>query len=177
MQIPDTLYYGQASTPFGEGLIGWTGQGIVMLHLLHLLQPGDPEAHALLAQRYPHLSLRRADSQASELMEQAFTQPHSSELKLALQGSPFQIKVWQGLREIPFGQVRTYGELAQAVGHPGASRAVGSALAANQIAFVVPCHRVIRATGESGQYRWGAERKTRMLEWEAHQLARSNADR
>lgn len=174
MQIPDTLCYGLASTPFGEGLIGWTGQGIVMLHLL---QSGDFEAQEFVAQRYPHTPLQRADAQASELLEQAFSQPQTSELKLALNGSPFQIKVWQGLREIPFGQVRTYGELALALGHPGAARAVGSALAANQIAYIVPCHRVIRATGESGQYRWGAERKTAMLEWEAHQLARANADR
>ena len=174
MQIPDTLFYGQASTPFGNGLIGWTGQGIVMLHLL---QADDPQAQEFLAQRYPHNPLQPADSQARELMTQAFNQRETQRLKLALNGSPFQIKVWQGLLEIPFGQVRTYGELAHALGHPGAARAVGSALAANQIAFIVPCHRVIRATGESGQYRWGAERKTRMLEWETLQLARSNADR
>ena len=170
--------FGQAATPFGPGLIGWTEQGVVMLHLL---QSDDLRAHKILAQQYPESTLQRDDSQAGKLLEQAFKQPHPvtnpSTLKLFLNGSPFQLKVWQALQDIPFGEVRTYGELADSIGHPGAARAVGTALAANQLAFLVPCHRVIRASGESGQYRWGAERKARMLEWEARQLADSNAAR
>ena len=176
-----TIYYGQAPTPFGPGLIGWNAQGIV---LLHLLQADDPEAREILARQYSGCTLQRADSHARELLEQAFKQEPSGEpgkpdtrLKLVLNGSPFQLKVWQGLQEIPLGHVRTYGELAEALGHPGAARAVGTALAANQLAYVVPCHRVIRASGESGQYRWGAERKAQMLAWEARQLADSNAAR
>lgn len=173
-----TIQYGQAQTPFGPGLIAWTEQGIV---LLHLLQTGDPAAQEMLAQGYPGNILQRADPQARTLLEQAFTQAqsgqHAPELKLLLCGSPFQLKVWRGLQEIPFGHVRTYGELADSLGHPGAARAVGTALAANQLAYVVPCHRVVRATGESGQYRWGAERKAQMLAWEARQLADSNAAR
>jgi AraC family transcriptional regulator of adaptative response/methylated-DNA-[protein]-cysteine methyltransferase len=176
-----TIHYGQAPTPFGPGLIGWNAQGILMLHLL---QADDPEARGILAQLYPGCSLQRADTHARELLEQAFHQEPSGEpgkpaarLKLVLNGSPFQLKVWQGLREIPLGHVRTYGELAEALGHPGAARAVGTALAANQLAYVVPCHRVIRASGESGQYRWGAERKAQMLAWETRQLAESNAAR
>ena len=94
-----------------------------------------------------------------------------------MSGSPFQLKVWQALRDIPFGQVRSYGGLAESLGHPGAARAVGTAIAANQLAYLVPCHRVVRATGETGQFRWGAALKAQMLAWEAHQLAVSNADR
>jgi AraC family transcriptional regulator of adaptative response/methylated-DNA-[protein]-cysteine methyltransferase len=178
METLATIYFGQAPTPFGPGLVGWTEQGVLMLHLL---QAGDPAPKEILAQGYPANTLERSDSQARTLLEQAFTQELSGQqpdkLKLALNGSPFQLKVWQGLLEIPFGQVRTYGELAEALGHPGAARAVGTALAANQLAYVVPCHRVIRATGESGQYRWGAERKAHMLAWETRQLADSIASR
>lgn len=178
METLATIHYGQAPTPFGSGLVGWNEQGVLMLHLL---QEGDPAAQEILTQRYPKSPLERSDSQARTLLELAFTQelsePQSGKLKLALNGSPFQLKVWQGLLEIPFGQVRTYGELAEALGHPGAARAVGTALAANQLAYIVPCHRVIRATGESGQYRWGAERKVQMLAWETRQLADSIATR
>ena len=178
MQTFATIYFGQAQTPFGPGLVGWTEQGVLMLHLL---QAGDPAAHEILTQRYPESLLERSDAQARTLLEQAFKQeladPHAPKLKLVFNGSPFQLKVWQGLQEIPLGHVRTYGELAKALGHPGAARAVGTALAANQLAYVVPCHRVIRASGESGQYRWGAERKAQMLAWETRQLADSNAAR
>ena len=178
METLATIHYGQAPTPFGPGLVGWTEQGVLMLHLL---QAGEPAAQEILKQRYPESPLERADAQALTLLEQAFTQelsdPQSGKLKLALNGSPFQLKVWQGLLEIPFGHVRTYGELAEALGHPGAARAVGTALAANQLAYVIPCHRVIRASGDSGQYRWGAERKASMLAWEARQLADSIAAR
>ena len=178
MQTLSTIHFGQAPTPFGPGLVGWTDQGVVMLHLL---QAGEPAAQELLAQRYPESTLQRSDTQAQTLLEQAFNQtltdPHAPKLKLVLSGSPFQIKVWQELQEIPLGHVRTYGELAEALGHPGAARAVGTALAANQLAFVVPCHRVIRASGDTGQYRWGAERKAQILAWETRQLAVSNASR
>lgn len=178
MQTFATIYFGQAQTPFGPGLVGWTEQGVLMLHLL---QAGDPAAHEILAQRYPESLLERSDTQARTLLEQAFKQeladPHAPKLKLVFHGSPFQLKVWQGLQEIPLGHVRTYGELAKALGHPGAARAVGTALAANHLAYVVPCHRVIRASGDTGQYRWGAERKAQMLAWETRQLADSNAAR
>lgn len=173
-----TIRYGQAPTPFGPGLIGWNAQGIL---ILHLLQADDPEAREILAKQYPGCTLQRADAHARELLEQVFKQESSGKSvarpKLVLDGSPFQLKVWQGLQEIPLGHVRTYGELAEALGHPGAARAVGTALAANQLAYIVPCHRVIRASGESGQYRWGAERKAQMLAWETRQLADSNAAR
>lgn len=149
--------------------------------MLHLLQRDAPEALNILAQTYPGSVLEHADSQARERLGQVFHSglngKHAPGLKLLPRGSPFQLKVWQALQKIPFGQVRTYGELADSIGHPGAARAVGTALAANQLAYIVPCHRVIRATGECGQYRWGAARKERMLAWEARQLAESNAAR
>ncbi|MEO6977115.1 MAG: methylated-DNA--[protein]-cysteine S-methyltransferase, partial [Mucilaginibacter sp.] len=84
-----------------------------------------------------------------------------------LKGTPFQIKVWETLLKIPMGGVSTYSGIAEKLNNPKASRAVGSAVASNPVAFLIPCHRVIRATGEFGQYHWGSTRKTAMIGWEA----------
>jgi len=89
------------------------------------------------------------------------------ELPLDLRGTAFQLKVWQALRDIPPGETRSYGQVAAAVGDPGAARAVARACASNRVAVVVPCHRVVPATGGAGGYRWGAERKRALLETEA----------
>ncbi len=178
MHTLTTVRYGLGPTPFGFGLIGWTDQGIVMLHLQ---QTAHPQPQDLLASEFPDCTLARDDKEAKAYLEQVFQISKSGHsqprLTLAMSGSPFQLKVWQALRGIPFGQVRSYGALAESVGHPGAARAVGSAIAANQLAYLVPCHRVVRATGETGQFRWGAALKVQMLAWEARQLAVSNADR
>ncbi|MEK9951054.1 MAG: MGMT family protein, partial [Curvibacter sp.] len=81
-------------------------------------------------------------------------------------GTPFQLKVWEALLRLPPGRRVSYTQLATLAGQPRAQRAVGSALAANTIAYLIPCHRVIRESGESGHYRWGDERKSAMLAWE-----------
>lgn len=181
-ESPQPLWYGLAPTPFGAGVISWTQEGIVMLHLQ---QAGDPAILDLLGHRYPGSNLRAADQEAHKLMKRVFSptirgaQPQSVAPTpcLVLRGSPFQLLVWQALMDIPFGEVRTYGELAASLGHPGAARAVGTALASNTLAYAVPCHRVVRATGQCGQYRWGTERKVQILEWEARQLAQPLASR
>jgi len=92
-------------------------------------------------------------------------------------GTPFQQQVWQALLGIAPGATASYGSLSAAIGKPAAVRALGAAVGRNPISIVVPCHRVIRASGETGQYRWGAERKAQMLAWETRQLADSNAAR
>jgi AraC family transcriptional regulator of adaptative response/methylated-DNA-[protein]-cysteine methyltransferase len=88
-------------------------------------------------------------------------------LRLHLQGSAFQLKVWETLLRIPPGRVSSYGAIASALGSPAASRAVGSAVGANPVALLIPCHRVIRATGVLGDYHWGAARKAALIGWEA----------
>jgi AraC family transcriptional regulator, regulatory protein of adaptative response / methylated-DNA-[protein]-cysteine methyltransferase len=85
---------------------------------------------------------------------------------LDLQGTAFQMRVWQALRAIPAGETRTYAEVAAAIGQPSATRAVAGACARNKAALLVPCHRVVRTDGEPGGYRWGIERKRRLLERE-----------
>jgi AraC family transcriptional regulator of adaptative response/methylated-DNA-[protein]-cysteine methyltransferase len=83
-----------------------------------------------------------------------------------VQGTKFQVKVWEALVRIPFGQVASYAQVAAAAGSPAAVRAVGSAVAANPIAYLIPCHRVIRSEGLVGSYHWGPERKAAMIGWE-----------
>ena len=84
-----------------------------------------------------------------------------------LKGTPFQIKVWEALLKIPMGDVSTYSGIATSINNPNASRAVGTAIGDNPVAFLIPCHRVIRSTGNFGQYHWGSIRKTAMIGWEA----------
>jgi AraC family transcriptional regulator of adaptative response/methylated-DNA-[protein]-cysteine methyltransferase len=87
-----------------------------------------------------------------------------------LKGTSFQLKVWETLLKIPKGNFTTYGTIAKAIGNPLASRAVGSAIGDNPIAFLIPCHRVIQSSGNFGQYHWGQVRKSMMLGWEAAQI-------
>lgn len=87
-------------------------------------------------------------------------------IKLHLKGTDFQLKVWETLLKIPQGQLSTYGHLSSQLGKPGASRAVGTAIGSNPVAFLIPCHRVIQSSGNFGQYHWGEVRKTTMIGWE-----------
>ena len=97
-----------------------------------------------------------------------------NDIKLHLKGTPFQLKVWETLLKVPVGGLTTYGSLAGDLQNPNASRAVGSAVGDNPVAFLIPCHRVIRSTGETGQYHWGSQRKGAMLGWEAAQTAKAS---
>ena len=94
-------------------------------------------------------------------------------IKLHLKGTAFQIKVWEALLQVPVGGLTTYSELAKRSGNTGASRAVGTAIGNNPVAFLIPCHRVIKATGEIGQYHWGSVRKNAIIGWEASRTANS----
>lgn len=171
------LWYGVAPTPFGNAVLAWREHGVVMLHMQ---QPEDAAVQDMLGQHYPGSLLRHADRDAHKRLTHIFSPPaegSSDNLCIVLSGSPFQLKVWQALLEIPFGEVRAYGELAASLGHPGAARAVGTAVAANTLAYLIPCHRVVQASGARGQYRWGAERKAQILDWEARELAQALASR
>ena len=125
--------------------------------------------------------LRWDNSMAARWVGEIFTEfePRRSrvELRAFVRGSAFRIRVWRALLEIPSGTLTSYGRLAEAIGNVGASRAVGSAVGANPLAYLIPCHRVIRETGVIGDYRWGQPRKRAMIAWEsAHGLAGELAD-
>ncbi|MDP3702517.1 MAG: methylated-DNA--[protein]-cysteine S-methyltransferase [Hylemonella sp.] len=162
-----TLGWGQADTPFGTALAGWTPRGLCYLAFLD----GDAARRRQeLCAAWPAAQLDSDDRQAQRLLDQVFPDtPQPGRLHLLLRGTNFQLKVWEALLRLPPGQRASYTQVAAMAGAPKAQRAVGSALAANSIAYLIPCHRVIRESGDSGQYRWGSERKAAMLAWEAGQ--------
>lgn len=159
------LTYGMTDSPFGSALIAWTPRGIC--HLAFCDTDAEAEIFALLSQ-WKAAVYRRDDVGASDLSERIFSSAsHSGKLHLLLRGTNFQIKVWEALLNIGSSQLISYATLARMAGSPRAQRAVGSALAANKIAYLIPCHRVIRENGEIGQYRSGKIRKIALQAWEA----------
>jgi AraC family transcriptional regulator, regulatory protein of adaptative response / methylated-DNA-[protein]-cysteine methyltransferase len=163
------IRYATASTLFGEMFVAQTPRGICALSFSD--SGGAEELEALRNQWFcAHLVHDGAIAQktAAQIFEGATSE---KPLRVVAAGTNFQIRVWRALLEVPFGAVRTYRQIADAIGAPDSSRAVGNALAANPIAFLIPCHRVILSTGAIGQYRWQPFRKRALLAWE-----RSRAD-
>jgi AraC family transcriptional regulator of adaptative response/methylated-DNA-[protein]-cysteine methyltransferase len=161
------LRFGLAPTPFGTALLAASPRGICAL-TFDAPANADEAAEALLA-RWPRATLTRDDALARSTVERIFRsarQSGAAPLTIHLQGTNFQLKVWQALLAIPPGTVESYAWVAAAVGAPAATRAVGTAVGANPLAFVIPCHRVLRADGTLGGYRWGLLRKRAMLAWE-----------
>lgn len=160
--------YGFAETPFGEALIAETTRGIC--HLSFVEGPGRNGARDLLAAQWPNAKLNRADRHAEELSAKIFARPPQDQsrrpLRAFVRGTPFQLRVWRALLSVPAGSLTTYGRLSAAIDQPRAARAVGTAVGANPIAFVIPCHRVIRETGALGNYGGGPIRKRAIIGWE-----------
>ncbi|MFD2262058.1 methylated-DNA--[protein]-cysteine S-methyltransferase [Lacibacterium aquatile] len=165
------LRHGLAPSPFGDCLFLWGDRGLMGLGFL----AGFPSYEAALADHsvaYTSARLVRDDAGASELAAKVFTLSKPSEsrgspLRLFVAGTGFQAQVWRALLRIPAGTLVSYEQLAKAIGKPGAARAVGNAVGANPVAFLVPCHRVVRQTGVIGNYRWGGETKRLILGAEA----------
>lgn len=164
--------YGFGPSPFGEALVAWSPRGVCHFAFR---TAADPAMIAALAAQWPRAQLARDDDRAGRLLEDIFGGgPRRAPIRLLLRGTNFQIKVWEALVRVDAGELVTYRQLAAAAGAPRAQRAVGSALAANTVAYLIPCHRVIREGGETGSYRWGAERKLALLGWEAAQSLRES---
>jgi AraC family transcriptional regulator, regulatory protein of adaptative response / methylated-DNA-[protein]-cysteine methyltransferase len=161
------LGWGLAPTPFGDALLAWTPRGLC--HLVFHDSAAQRDRHlAELQAEWPAATLQHDDPQALAWSQRVFrAAPEPGRLHLVLRGTNFQLKVWEALLRLAPGEVASYGQLAGRIGQPGAARAVGSALAANRIGYLIPCHRVIRDNGELSHYRWGVERKAAMLGWEA----------
>ena len=160
------IRWGIHDTPFGRAVIGITGRGVCALHFV------DSKTEALdrLHQDWPHASLQHQPSATETTARHIFTplsQKPKAPLAVLVKGSNFQIQVWRALLSLPAGAVTTYSDIAAAIDSPDAARAVGSAVGANSIAWLIPCHRVIRASGVLTGYRWGSARKAAMLGWEA----------
>jgi AraC family transcriptional regulator of adaptative response/methylated-DNA-[protein]-cysteine methyltransferase len=170
------ITYGFACSPFGEAIVGWTRHGVC--HFVFSDAYHDAMRSELVAY-WPNAQFSQNDAQARNLMQEIFpSTPSRGKVHLVLRGTNFQIKVWEALIHTEFGRVISYQQLATRAGCPRAQRAVGTALAANHIGFLIPCHRVIRESGDAGNYRWGADRKLAMLAWEAgkidHETPRGN---
>lgn len=158
------LRHGLAATPLGEALFGWTPRGVC-----HLAFCDDDHAAklAVLCAEWPAAIFVDDTAGASALAQRIFpATPMPGKLHLLLRGTNFQIKVWEALLNIPSASLVSYGQLAGHLGRPRAARAVGSAVAANSIAWLIPCHRVIREDGSCSDYRWGVERKLALHVWE-----------
>lgn len=163
------INYSFADSPFGTILVAATPKGICHLAFAEEAR----SALLVLKEKYPNARLiQKVDAlQQNALFIFRHDWSKLSEIKLHLKGTDFQLKVWESLIRVPLGKLVTYKSIADRIGRPKASRAVGSAVGANPVAFLIPCHRVIQSTGYFGEYHWGANRKKAMIGWEASRLA------
>ena len=159
------INYSFAETPFGEIIVASTGKGICRMEFT------DDHAASFdaLVEKFPNAKFTQIVDELQQNALFIFTQDWNrlKEIKLHLKGTDFQIKVWNALLKIPAGSLATYSDVAARINNPKACRAVGTAIGENPVAFLIPCHRVIRSSGEFGNYHWGEVRKTAMIGWEA----------
>ena len=158
------IHYGYGMTPFGECLLADTPRGIC--HLAFVAGEGREAVFAELQQAWPRAAFIHHPDKAGTLIQQVFRLPPAADrtpLRAYVKGTHFQLRVWRALLRIPEGRLISYGDLAMAIDSPRSARAVGSAVGANMLAYLIPCHRVIRSTGVIGDYRWGSPRKNMML--------------
>jgi AraC family transcriptional regulator of adaptative response/methylated-DNA-[protein]-cysteine methyltransferase len=162
------IHYSVTESPFGNILCASTPKGICHL----AFSDDESKSIAELTNLFPNAKYKQGTDAFQENALHIFHKEwgNKKEIKLHLKGTPFQIKVWEALLKIPAGELTTYGMLAKNISHPKASRAVGSAIGDNPVAYLIPCHRVIQSTGNFGQYHWGSDRKVAMIGWEAAQL-------
>lgn len=156
------IRWGLADSPFGAAVVMATDKGICGLGFCQEL--GQEGAVQDLMRRWPAAAFQRDDAGVAPLARAAFG---GDETRLHLIGAPFQIKVWEALLTVPSGHVTTYSEIAGAIGHDKAVRAVGTAVGRNPISFLIPCHRALRKSGGLGGYHWGLPVKRAMLAWES----------
>jgi AraC family transcriptional regulator, regulatory protein of adaptative response / methylated-DNA-[protein]-cysteine methyltransferase len=168
------IRYGFSNTPFGRALLATTARGVSHLAFV---EPGKESAAVReLQQRWPHARLNHDDPHAQTIAKRIWAQasapsPIASRpgppLKVNVAGTNFQLKVWQALLELGAQGSTTYGAVAEAIGTPAGARAVGHAVAANPVAWLIPCHNVLRKNGELGGYHWGQERKRAIHAWQS----------
>jgi AraC family transcriptional regulator of adaptative response/methylated-DNA-[protein]-cysteine methyltransferase len=160
-----TINYQFAPSPFGKLLIASTAKGICHI----AFADEEKEAVALLQRSFPNGAYQQLSDDLQQQALQIFSDDWTAlpKIKLHLKGTAFQLKVWETLLKIPAGKLASYGSIAKQIQKPLASRAVGTAIGDNPVAFLIPCHRVIQASGLFGEYHWGATRKTAIIGWEA----------
>ena len=166
-----TIHYGVGTSPFGPCLLANTDRGICHLAFFDTPEPNI----ARIETDWPQAHLKRNDREAKAELQRIFTPTNPAKpthLRAFVRATAFQQRVWRALLEIPYGNLTTYGRLASQVGKEGAARAIGTAVGANPIAYLIPCHRVIRETGVIGNYRWHPIRKRLLIAWESAEVQR-----
>jgi AraC family transcriptional regulator of adaptative response/methylated-DNA-[protein]-cysteine methyltransferase len=175
------IRYTTAASPLGRVLVAATARGICAVAV------ADDDKTLLndLRAEFPHAGLTRVDAGRDEWLAAVLARvaadmpgmPDASTKRelppIDIAATAFQWRVWQALTRIPAGETRSYADIARAIGEPGAARAVGHACGANKLAFIVPCHRVVRADGSPGGWRWGVDRKQKLLDGEARNHPRN----
>lgn len=163
-----SINYSFAESPFGKIIVASTQKGIC--HMAFFVNKN--KALLKLNSRFPNAHYNQMVDKIQQ--DALFIFQHDwnklNQIKLHLNGTPFQIKIWETLLKIPMGNLSTYGAIAKEIDKPKASRAVGTAIGNNPVAFLIPCHRVIQSTGNSGSYMWGANRKSAIIGWEAAKI-------
>ncbi len=161
-----TIEYGFVESPFGMCLLANSPRGIC--HLAFCNREEFQSCLLELQRRWSKASLKPKSDRIQKKVDKLFLGiPKGENLLLFVKGSNFQIKVWEALLRIPYGQTVTYGQVAEDISQASASRAVGAAVGANEIAWLIPCHRVIRKHSREQSYRWGWQKKTAMLAYES----------
>ncbi len=165
-----TIDWGVHETPFGSAFIATTPRGVCNFGFSETADIA--ELMEDLRQRWPRAILRESQQSTGGIVAAMFGQVDEARrpLSLHVSGTNFQINVWKALLRIPPGSVASYSQIASSIGQPRSARAVGNAVARNPVAFLIPCHRVIRANGGLNDYHWGATRKQVMLAWERAKL-------
>jgi AraC family transcriptional regulator, regulatory protein of adaptative response / methylated-DNA-[protein]-cysteine methyltransferase len=163
-----TINYSFAESRFGQTIMASTTKGLCYL----MFYENENQAFEALQNHFPNavFSLNSDDFQAAAQKALSGDWKNIEQLKLHLKGTDFQLKIWETLLKIPQGGLTTYGKIANKIENPNASRAVGTAIGSNPVAFLIPCHRVILGSGELGGYMWGPTRKTAIIGWEAASL-------
>jgi AraC family transcriptional regulator of adaptative response/methylated-DNA-[protein]-cysteine methyltransferase len=167
------MTWGAAPSPFGTAVLVTTEYGLAGLGFADAQMSID-EAFEDLRARWPNARFIRNDAQVAPIAGRVFDPGRwtaDAPVKVVLIGTDFEVKVWQTLLKIPVGRATTYQSVAEHLGRPSASRAVGAAVGKNPISFVVPCHRVVGSTGALTGYHWGVPRKRAILGWEAGVIA------
>jgi len=167
------INYSFSETPFGKVITASTEKGIC-----YMAFENDKEiALGGLKSKFPNASFLEKHNEIQKNALSIFNKDWTklNTIKLHLKGTDFQLKVWESLLTIPMGKLSTYGNLADKIGHSKASRAVGTAIGSNPVAFLIPCHRVIQSSGNIGGYRWGSERKQLIVGWESSRVYTENS--
>lgn len=167
------IQYSFSESPFGNVITASTEKGICYM----AFENNKETALGNLVLKFPNASFFENQNEIQRNALSIFNKDWTelSSIKLHLKGTDFQLKVWESLLTIPMGRLSTYGSLAEKIGHSKASRAVGTAIGSNPVAFLIPCHRVIQSSGNFGGYRWGSERKQLIVGWESSQIYSENS--